>query len=458
MSITTPLTAPQFGRGIEADAEAAARYWRQGAALLGELPPKPARSPEQQARAAAMLAEMRQVREDFMALHAEAVYSDLTRGMTRFLRVQELAYEAAGRYPGLVPTRAEIEAERQVPQKDKDGAEIDQGIFLAHVLAHPIAGRHLMHAMRRPTREAEELIDEFRRTGSADLGTARVERLGSVGHITIQNHRYLNAEDDHSNSRLEVAVDLVLLDDQIQVGVLRGGPATHDKHRGRRIFGSGINLTHLYYGKIGFIPFLIERELGLNNKMYRGLSTPAFRLNDFEEGTEKPFVAVVESWAIGGACQWLLVMDHVIAERGAYFNLPARKEGIIPGSANLRMIRFVGDRLTRQAIFFNREFHADSPEGRLLCDQVVDAADIDAAVEAACRELTSAGLTSLVANRRMVRHGQETLDQHRIYMANYCREQAYCHHSEGLIANLERNWNARRRRLEEGDVLGDGSS
>ena len=61
--------------------------------------------------------------------------------------------------------------------------------------------------------------------------------------------------------------------------------------------------------------------------------------------------------------QWLLVMDRVIAESGSYFSLPARKEGIIPGCADLRLPRSVGERLTRQAIFFNRELSADGPRG-----------------------------------------------------------------------------------------------
>ena len=34
----------------------------------------------------------------------------------------------------------------------------------------------------------------------------------------------------------------------------------------------------------------------------------------------------------------------------AYMTLPARKEGIIPGFANLRLPRFTGDRIARQAI------------------------------------------------------------------------------------------------------------
>ena len=98
----------------------------------------------------------------------------------------------------------------------------------------------------------------------------RVDREGDVGHVTIQNHAFLNSEDDASVAALEVAVDLVLLDDAIGVGVLRGAPATHPKYAGRRIFGSGINLTHLYYGKISLVEFMLERELGAVTKMYRG--------------------------------------------------------------------------------------------------------------------------------------------------------------------------------------------
>jgi thioesterase DpgC len=240
---------------------------------------------------------------------------------------------------------------------------------------------------------------------------------------------------------------LVLLDDSIEVGVLRGAPATHPKHAGRRIFGAGINLTHLYHGKISLVEFMIERELGVVSKMYRGhdLGDPAGGV--IEDRREKPWIAAVESFAIGGACQWLLVMDCVIAEHGSYFNLPARKEGIIPGCANLRLPRFVGERLTRQAIFFNRRFEADSTDGRLLADEVVPGDAIDGAIERAATELTSAGTTSLLANRKALRVAHEPLDTFRRYMSNYAGEQARCLYSPALIDNLERNWDAKRRSL-----------
>ena len=55
-------------------------------------------------------------------------------------------------------------------------------------------------------------------------------------------------------------------------------------------------------------------------------------------------------------------MDRVIAEPGSYFNLPASKEGFIPGSANLRLPRLVGIQLARQGIFFERQFPPIRPK------------------------------------------------------------------------------------------------
>jgi (3,5-dihydroxyphenyl)acetyl-CoA 1,2-dioxygenase len=395
-------------------------------------------------------AEARAARERRIRAGVETIYDEVTDGRMRTVRMAELVYGAAEHHPDLLPTRAAIDAERELLQKDKQGLEIDQGVFLAHVLAHPRCGPHLVHAMSQPRPEALALLDDLRRTGSVDLGVARVDRDGEVGLITTQNHAFLNSEDDPSVAALEIAVDLVLLDDAISVGVLRGAPAVHPKYEGRRIFGSGLNLTHLYYGKISLVEFMLERELGALSKMYRGhdLADPALESAEWlEDRREKPFVGAVESFAIGGSCQVLLVLDRVIAEAGSYFNLPARKEGIVPGCANLRLPRFVGERPTRQAIFFNRDFAADSPEGRMIADEVLEGREIDGAIAHAAEELMSAGRTSLVANRRQMRVAAEPLEVFRRYMASYAREQAYCFYSPALIDNLERNWEAKRRKL-----------
>ena len=386
-------------------------------------------------------------RRDFLRRHAGEAYAEVTGGCTEAVRVEDLVFRAAERYPGLVPSRAEIAAERELPQARKAGAEVDQGLFLSYVLADPHAGRHLVHAMLRPTSRSLELLDGFRSAGQVDLGLVRVERRGRMGVVELRNLRFLNAEDDAATAALEVAVDLVLLDPEVEVGVLRGGVVDHPRHAGRRVFNSGLNLTHLYYGRISFVDFMMARELGLVSKLYRGHWLDDDYKSDLEDTHEKPWVAAVEAWAIGGGCQLLLVMDRVLAERGSFFNLPARKEGIVPGASPRRLTRFVGDRLARQAIMFEHQFDAASPEGRLLCDEVVETAEMEAAIERSALQLTSSGVISAAANRKAIRLGEETVDEFRRFMAVYAREQAKCMYSPALIANLERNWDARQRRL-----------
>ena len=64
-------------------------------------------------------------------------------------------------------------------------------------------------------------------------------------------------------------------------------------------------------------------------------------------------------------------MDYTIAAQDAYLTLPARKEGIVPGAANLRLPRFVGDRIARQAVMAERRIDCASAEGRMICDEIV---------------------------------------------------------------------------------------
>jgi thioesterase DpgC len=439
----TPTTLGSF----PAAARATCDFLIRGEELLGRLPPRPERSETEQAAAAELIAFLNAARADFMRGYAADVYGALTDDLRLSLRVEELVYAAAALYPGLVPTRDAMARERERKLADKEGIEIAQGLFLAFVLSSPRAGAHLVWSMLRPTEAALERLEEFRATGVADLGGAFVERRGRAAHLELRNPRHLNAEDLHTLPHTETAVDLALLDPEVEVGVFRGGLVDHPRYEGGRIFGAGINLTLLYQGQIDFL-FYITRDMGYVNKLYRGLSSEEFRPGEPEDTVEKLWVAAVETYAIGGACQLLHTMDHVIATRGCRLYLPARKEGIIPGASNLRLARSVGDRLARQAILSGLEFEAGTPEGDLLVDEVVESAsDMDTAVEARVEALTSSGLVNAAANRRAMRVGAEPLDVFREYMATYCREQAYCHLSPALVRNLEQNWNAHERRV-----------
>src|ERR1700692_971366 len=170
-----------------------ARSWKLGADLLGPLPKKPARSPGETRAAQSILAAAREQREHFLAAHAATLYDELTHQRTRFIRLEDLVFAAAMAVPGLTPTPAQVAAEAEHLQGEKDGVEIDQGIFLAHVLASESAGRHLCHAMLLPRRETAERLHAFNADGGVQLGKVSVERRGKATFVTSNNPRFLNA-------------------------------------------------------------------------------------------------------------------------------------------------------------------------------------------------------------------------------------------------------------------------
>ncbi|MFE9686819.1 enoyl-CoA hydratase/isomerase family protein [Streptomyces sp. NPDC006285] len=374
------------------------------------------------------------LRESFLRLHMSKLYDELTCGCTEFPRLDELAERAATAVSRLVPTAAELAADRGRGQRHKDGREQELGVFFGAVLDAPAPGRHLLDTMRCPTGRALDLLPELRGAERVDLGPVCVEFRDGAGHVLICHQQFLNAEDDGVVEALETAVDLVLLDDRAAVGVLRGAPMTHPRYQGRRVFSSGINLTHLYEGRISLLGFLLRRELGYISKIYRGLAGP--------QAVEKPWIAAVDTFAIGGGAQLTLVFDHVVADTDAYYTLPALQEGIIPGAANLRLGRLVGPRVARQLIFADRRIRAADPDGAALADEVVPTRDMDRAIETAAARLTN---PAVVANRRMLRLAEEPEDTFRTYMAEYARHQSRRLYSTDLIANLERTWIGRSR-------------
>jgi thioesterase DpgC len=442
------LKAEPAGAGnFTADRSSHATFWLKTAQLVGRLPPPTQRNDTHRAAVRLLQETARRSRVRFLRAHIDAIYDALTAKRSNFVRLEKLIEEASRSFPGLVPNAEQVQAEAGMLQRDKSGLEIDQGLFVSAILGSERSGRHLCHAMLLPRPESPEHLDRFRKDGKLEFPGASIERRGKAAFLTYRNPRFLNAEDDSTLAGMETCVDLALLDDSIEIAVLRGGVVDHPKYAGQRAFGSGINLTHLYHGRIPFLWYL-TRDLGYVNKLYRGLAFADDAPPDEFGGQtrEKPWVAAVETFAIGGHCQVLLAVDYVLAEKTAFMTLPARKEGIIPGAANMRLPRAVGDRIARQAIQYERRLECDSPEGRLICDEIVEAGAMDQAIERVVAGLTSSGVVSAASNRRAFRITQEPLDTFRQYFAVYAREQAYCHFSPALIGNLEKYWNAASRK------------
>ena len=111
----TIVAAPAASGDYAADVAAFSAYWR--------------RAPGKQAA--------RDARFAFLRRHARTLYDKLTDNRTKFVRIERLVYDAAALVPGLTPTRAEVDAEAQLKQADKEGVEVDQGILCNQFLADP---------------------------------------------------------------------------------------------------------------------------------------------------------------------------------------------------------------------------------------------------------------------------------------------------------------------------------
>ncbi|WP_323180771.1 (3,5-dihydroxyphenyl)acetyl-CoA 1,2-dioxygenase DpgC [Streptomyces atratus] len=401
--------------------------------LVSVMPEPGSRLPEKQAELTAAKDAARTLRMRFLETHADAVYDRLTAGGTEGLRIAELVEAAAAEFPALVPTAGQLAADRGRRQADKEGYEIDQGIFLRAVLGSPQAGSHLLDTMLRPTPRALRLLPEFTRTGVLETESVRVERRDGAAYLTMCRDDCLNAEDDQQVEDMETAVDLALLDPGVKVGVLRGGTMTHPRYRGRRVFSAGINLKSLHAGDISLVGFLLRRELGYIHKLVRGIRTEDAPWH--ARTVEKPWVAAVETFAIGGGTQLLLVFDHVLAASDAYLSLPAAREGIVPGAGNFRLGRHTGPRIARQVILQGRRIRATEPDARLLIDEVVEPEEIDAAVARAVDRLRG---PAVVPNRRMLNLAEEPVDEFRRYMAEFALQQALRLYGEDVIGKVGR--------------------
>ena len=292
-----------------------------------------------------------------------------------------------------------------------------------------------MDSMLLPKKRALELLESFVASDRINLGTVTLERCGPAANITIQNQSCLNAEDGRLVEDLETAVDLVLLHSDVHIGTIRGAEMTHPKYAGKRVFSSGVNLFALKRGELSLIDFFLGRELGFISKIRRGLFSPLTDCDYF--GTvQKPWIAAVESFAIGGGMQLLFAFDYVIAAENSYFSLPASREGLVPGIGNLRIGRFMGGRRARKMIFEGKKILATEPAASLICDEIVPPDAIDISIE---RGIEKLGGHSILANRRMLNYAEEPLDEFRLYVAEFAVVQANLIHSAELSLRLDRS-------------------
>ncbi len=429
---------PEFSGDFKSDILLFQNYIASGEELLSVISKKKQRDAHDNQIAETIHLHSRKLRLDLLTKHCEAVYETLTEKNKLYLRLDELTSKASSIFEGLTPSSSPMHEEAISPRVDREAREFDQAIFISQILRSKKCGSHLLEAMRRPLKKSQDLLSGFHKVGRLNLDKVVLQRHeNGYSCVTIQNDLYLNSEDDELMNDLEVAIDLVNLDPKSRVGIMRGGVMTHPNYSGRRVFSSGINLKYLGDGKISFLNFFLGREMGLISKIQRGLSPRKSLSIQDAFCNEKPWLAVVDTFAIGGGAQLLLAFDKVIAASDSYLILPAANEGFIPGASNLRLTRFCGSRQARQLIFDGRKLKAEQEEAKYFFDRIVDQRDIEGAVEVEANLLTH---PATVANRRLLLSAEEPQDLFREYMADFCLNQLYCIYNKDIMQKITNKW------------------
>ncbi|NIM98733.1 MAG: crotonase [candidate division Zixibacteria bacterium] len=162
--------------------------------------------------------------------------------------------------------------------------------------------------------------------------------------------------------------------------------------------------------------------------------------------TEKPVIAAVNGFALGGGCELALACDVRIASERAKLGQPEVNLGVIPGFAGTqRLSRLVGVAKAKELIFTGDMIDAQTAQSIGLVNQVVPADQLMNYCLDMAKKIASKGPLAVKLAKRVINEGIEArLEEASAYEA---RDFGECFRSgeakEGMSAFLEKrkpNW------------------
>lgn len=207
---------------------------------------------------------------------------------------------------------------------------------------------------------------------------AEIEVLirGTIGEIRLNRPEVLNAMGRNWPEAMLKAIAAVDSDPAVGVVLVTG--------RGRT-FSSGLDLNDLSAGRIE-PPWFHQAELA-----YRALET-----------LEKPVIAGIQGYCIGGGLQIAIACDARIAAEDAIFGLPAAAEAFLPGMAPWRLPRLIGMGRARHLVLSGRNILPDEALNFGLVNSVVPRPDLEAELQVWAERYLSVPPSSLKWAKRLI--------------------------------------------------------
>jgi 3-hydroxypropionyl-coenzyme A dehydratase len=177
----------------------------------------------------------------------------------------------------------------------------------------------------------------------------QLEPLGDIAIIKINRPEALNALNLDVISELSRTIDIVGVDDNIKVVIITGA--------GEKSFCAGADIAYM----VNIEPMKAEKY-----------ATSAQSVLNKIEKLEKPVIAAINGFALGGGCELALVCDMRVASSNAKIGQPEVTIGIPPGwGGTQRLTRIVGPAKAKELIFTGKMITAEEAENIGLVNKVI---------------------------------------------------------------------------------------
>lgn len=218
----------------------------------------------------------------------------------------------------------------------------------------------------------------------SSYGTILVDTEDRVAVITLNRPDVRNAINAQVQTDLRAALADLRDDDTVGVVVITGA--------GDRAFAAGADIGQLQH-----------------YDLHTGLTSSMQRLYDELEAFEKPTIAAVNGYALGGGCELAMACDLRIAAATARFGLPETNLSVLPGAGGTqRMSRLVGVGLAIDLILTGRMLDAGEALSAGLVTRVTEPDQLLATAREVAAAILAKGPLAVRLAKLVIRTGMDT--------------------------------------------------
>lgn len=204
-----------------------------------------------------------------------------------------------------------------------------------------------------------------------------------IGWITINQPEKRNAISLAMWEAIAAAADRFAVDDGVRVVIIHGA--------GGKAFASGADITEF-------------EEVRANAEAEAAYGRRTALARERLEGLDKPLIAMIQGFCIGGGCATALLADLRIASSDSRFGIPAAKLGVSYGFEALsRLNALVGPAVAMEILFTGRQLDAAEALSVGLVNRVVASNQLEGTVLDLARTIARNAPLSIRASRAAIR-------------------------------------------------------